>query len=130
MYDPSTDSFTYGPDTSGTVTDSPGYNVLPDVSQTGPDSAPSTPTANGYGYYIDPAAQSSTTDLLKTALNWAIVRDQQKMGGYSAGGYGQTLPAGAQYSAILNAQQQKQRENAQGLLLLVVVGVVLMMHHE
>lgn len=53
--------------------------VLPDVSMSEPAQQPTTPTGNGYGYYVDPSPSwvNGLFGSLQTALNYAIVRDQQ-----------------------------------------------------
>lgn len=57
-----------------------GYaTVNTDVSYSSPDEQPSTPTGNGTGVFFSGSDSSGFWDTLQKGLQYAIVRDQQKM---------------------------------------------------
>lgn len=53
--------------------------VLPDVSMSEPPLQPQTATGNGYGYTIDNGWLGAIGGLAHDAVNYAILRDQQKI---------------------------------------------------
>lgn len=64
------------------------YSVpLPDNYYGSSSQQPTTPTGTGTGYYVDNTMWSSLSGALDKALNYALIRDQQKFAaehGYSA----------------------------------------------
>lgn len=97
-------------DLSGTVSDP--SMVLGDVSNGAPDMSPSTPTGNGSGYSILPAALPG---MLAQGLNYAIQKDQQGTA------YSQMSQAAAINTAQLQALQKKN-----GKLFLLIGAAVLL----
>jgi hypothetical protein len=59
--------------------DGASYGVLPDVSMSEPAQQSTTPTGNGTGYYVENGWLNAITGTVQTALNYAIVRDQQQI---------------------------------------------------
>jgi hypothetical protein len=55
------------------------FGVLPDVSMSEPAQQPRTATGTGTGYYVDNGWLNAITGTVQTALNYAIVRDQQQI---------------------------------------------------
>lgn len=59
--------------------DGQSYGVLPDVSNSEPPMQPRTATGNGYGYSVDSSWLNALGGTVQAALNYALLRDQQKM---------------------------------------------------
>ena len=59
--------------------DGQSYGVLPDVSQGDAPMQPTTATGNGYGYAVNSSWMDMLGGTLQTALNYALLRDQQKI---------------------------------------------------
>jgi hypothetical protein len=74
--------------------------VLSDVSNGSPPEQPYTPTGNGTGVFLDSGSQKGIFDVLGQALNYAIVRDQQKMTAV----YGPGINMTPQQQAALSVQ--------------------------
>lgn len=59
--------------------DGASWGVIPDVSNSEPAMQPTTATGNGTGYYVDNSWQNAIFGTIGQALNYAMVRDQQKI---------------------------------------------------
>jgi hypothetical protein len=59
--------------------DGQSFGVIPDVSRSEPAMQPTTATGTGYGYSVDNGWMNALGGTLQTALNYALLRDQQKM---------------------------------------------------
>ncbi|WP_314434626.1 hypothetical protein [Massilia timonae] len=59
--------------------DGQSYGVLPDVSQGDAPMQPTTATGNGYGYSVNSSWMDMLGGTLQSAVNYAILRDQQKI---------------------------------------------------
>lgn len=89
--------------------------VYTDVSRGAPNEQPWTSTGNGTGVFIDQSAQNSLFGGLQTVLNYALLRDQQKM----------TRVANAPVQAA-QAQAQVQQAATSNLLLYALIGGALL----
>jgi hypothetical protein len=75
--------------------------VYTDVSNSAPAEQPYTPTGNGSGVYVDSSSLGGFWGALEKGLNYAILRDQQKMTAV----YGPTMyPAGQAQTAAVSLQ--------------------------
>ena len=59
--------------------DGASYGVLPDVSRGDAPMQPTTATGNGYGYAVNSSWMDMLGGTLQSAVNYAILRDQQKI---------------------------------------------------
>jgi hypothetical protein len=90
-----------------------GYAVVDtDVSYGSPDEQPSTPTGNGTGTFLSGGDNAGLWSTLQSALQYAIVRDQQKMTAV----YGPSVPVQGQAAVTLQAQADRR------LLTLLMIG--------
>lgn len=93
------------------------YGVLPDVSRGDAPMQPTTATGNGYGYNVQSYDWlGAGLGTLNKALDYAIVRDQQKIAqqtGYLSGQAGPMQPTPQQAASIGNSR----------ILLLGLIGV-------
>ncbi len=81
-----------------------GYAVVDtDVSYGSEPEQPSTPTGNGTGKFLSGGDSAGFWGTLQTALQYAIVRDQQKMTAV----YGPGMPAPGQASVTVQAQADR-----------------------
>ena len=76
--------------------------IYADVSQGSQDAQPYTATGNGTGSWIDPATTQSIFGFLEKGLNYAIIRDQQKMTAVQAAPIMQAQAQATQYRATDN----------------------------
>lgn len=98
-----------------------GYSegVLPDVSNSEPATQPTTATGNGTGYYVDNSGfWSALNGTVQGALNYAIMRDQQKIAQQTG-----TMYTGPGNQVVATPQAVAQQQNSRLLLIgLLVVG--------
>lgn len=93
-----------------------GYaNVNTDVSNSSPAEQPRTPTGNGSGQFVSQDWQGALFGGLQTALNYALLRDQQKMTAVSQ--------APVQAAQLQTQQQQVQHGN---MLTYVLIGAAVL----
>jgi hypothetical protein len=95
--------------------DGESYGVVPDVSRSEPAMQPTTATGTGYGYSVDNGWLNALGGTVQTALNYALLRDQQKMAM-------QTGMVSAQTPLVATPQAAAAAANSR-LLLLGVIGV-------
>lgn len=95
--------------------DGESYGVLPDVSRSEPPMQPTTATGNGYGYHVENSWLNMLGGTVQTALNYALLRDQQKMAQ-------QTGYVAAQTPLAPTPQAAAQMANSR-LLVLGLIGV-------
>lgn len=95
--------------------------IYPDNSYGAADMTTSTPTGGGSGVFMDTGWQNGLFGMLQQGLNYALLRDQQKMTAVAYNPVAQAQQA-AQQSAIM-----QQSRNANLLVLLAVGGLVLLM---
>lgn len=101
--------------------DGQSYGVYPDVSRGDAPMQPTTATGNGYGYSTGDTWLNALGGSLQTALNYALIRDQQKMAQ-------QTGYVTAQTPLVPTPQAAAAAANSRILLLgLIGVGVALAM---
>lgn len=91
------------------------YGVLPDVSRGEAPMQPTTATGNGYGYHVETNWLNVLGGTMQTALNYALLRDQQKMAQ-------QTGYVSSQTPLAPTPQVQAQMQNSR-LLVLGLIGV-------
>lgn len=99
-----------------------GYSegVLPDVSNSEPAMQPRTATGNGTGYYVDNSWWSALNGTVSSALNYAIMRDQQQIAQKTG-----TMYTGPGNQVVATPQAIAQQQNSRLLLLgLIAVGVL------
>lgn len=93
-----------------------GYaNVYTDVSMSSEDEQPYTATGNGTGVFMSADTQNGIFNLLGTALNYALLRDQQKMTAV----YGPQVAMSPQQAAQLSVQASGDRR----LLMYAAIGL-------
>jgi hypothetical protein len=90
--------------------DGASWGVVPDVSNSEPSMQPTTATGNGTGYYVDNTWQNAIFGTLGQALNYAMLRDQQKIAQQTG-----TMYTGTPVTAT--PQLQAQMQNSRILLL-------------
>ena len=95
--------------------DGQSFGVVPDVSRSEPAMQPATATGTGYGYTVDNGWLNALGGTMQTALNYALLRDQQKMAQQT--GY---VSAGTPLAPTPQAAAQMQNSR---LLLLGLIGV-------
>jgi hypothetical protein len=96
-----------------------GGGVLPDVSNSEPAQQPTTATGNGSGYYIDPSFSAGLFGSIQSALNYAIVRDQQNIAKNTG-----TVYAGT--PLVASPTVAAQQANSRLVLLLLIGGGILL----
>jgi len=96
-----------------------GGGVLPDVSNSEPAQQPTTATGNGSGYYIDPSFSAGLFGSIQSALNYAIVRDQQNIAKNTG-----TVYAGT--PLVASPTVAAQQANSRLLMLLLIGGGILL----
>lgn len=97
--------------------DGESFGVLADVSRSEPAMQPTTATGTGYGYNVDNGWMNALGGTLQAAVNYALLRDQQKMAM-------QTGYVTAQAPLAPTPQVAAQMQNSRLLVLgLIVVGV-------
>ncbi|MFC4932954.1 hypothetical protein [Massilia sp. GCM10023247] len=106
--------FDFGQFTQGYI-DGESYGVNADVSRGDAPMQPTTATGNGYGYHVDNGWLNALGGTVQTALNYALLRDQQKMAQ-------QTGYVSVQTPLTPTPQVQAQMQNSR-LLVLGLIGV-------
>lgn len=96
--------------------DGESYGVYADVSRGDAPMQPTTATGNGYGYAVQPDWMSMLGGTLQTAVNYALLRDQQKIAQ-------QTGYVGAQVGPLQATPQQAASIGNSRILLLGLIGV-------
>ena len=101
--------------------DGESYGVLADVSRSEAPMQPTTATGTGYGYTVDPGWLNMIGGTLQAGVNYAILRDQQKIAA-------QTGYVSAQTPLVATPQVAARQANSKLLILgLIGVGVVFAM---
>lgn len=96
--------------------DGQSYGVYADVSRGDAPMQPTTATGLGYGYAPQPDWMSMLGGTLQTAVNYALLRDQQKIAQ-------QTGYVGAQVGPLQPTPQQAASIGNSRILLLGLVGI-------
>lgn len=96
--------------------DGQSFGVLPDVSRSDAPMQPATATGNGYGYYVENDWLKMLGGTLQAGVNYAILRDQQKIAQ-------QTGYVGAQVGPLQPTPQQAASIGNSRLLILGMIGI-------
>lgn len=96
--------------------DGQSYGVYADVSRGDAPMQPTTATGLGYGYSVAPDFLSAFAGTLQAGVNYAILRDQQKIAQ-------QTGYVGAQVGPLQPTPQQAASIGNSRILLLGLVGI-------